>query len=369
MGDHVRLVLAGDVMTGRGIDQILAHPGDPTLTERYAKDARDYVALAERVSGPVPRPVGPGYPWGDVLAVMDETPSAVRLMNLETSVTRSEDRERGKAVLYRMSPANLAVLDVAGVHAWGLANNHVLDHGQQGLLDTLDSLGASGLKAAGAGRDESAAWSPAVVPFGESRRRLVVLCVGHSSSGVPRHWRARRSRPGVAVVDDLDHVAADRVTERLLASSGPGDIRVVSIHWGSNWGYEVPWQQRTFAHRLIDGGVHVVVGHSSHHVRPVELRGGGLVLHGCGDLVNDYEGIGGYEEFRGDLRALHVATLDATSGRLEELHLVPFHSRRLRLERASAEETHWLARALDAACRSFGTRVELAGDRLRVPIG
>ena len=369
MGDHVRLVLAGDVMTGRGIDQVLAHPGDPTLTERYAKDARDYVALAERVSGPVPRPVGPGYPWGDVLAVMDETPSAVRLMNLETSVTRSEDRERGKAVLYRMSPANLAVLDVAGVHAWGLANNHVLDHGQQGLLDTLDSLGAAGLQAAGAGRDESAAWSPAVVPVDDGGRRVVVLCVGHSSSGVPRHWRARRSRPGVAVVDDLDRVAAERVTEQLLASSSPGDIRVVSIHWGSNWGYDIPRQQRTFAHRLIDGGVHVVVGHSSHHVRPVELRGGGLVLHGCGDLVNDYEGIGGYEEFRGDLRALHIVTLDAGSGRLEELHLIPFRSRRLRLEHATAEETRWLARSLDEACRGLGTSVQLVGDRLTVPVG
>ena len=368
MGDHVRLLLAGDVMTGRGIDQILAHPGDPTLTERYAKDARDYVALAERVSGPVPRRVGPEYPWGDVLAVMDETPSAVRLMNLETSVTRSEDRERGKAVLYRMSPANLAVLDVAGVHTWGLANNHVLDHGQQGLLDTLDALAAAGLRAAGAGRDESAAWSPAVVPVDEGRRRVVVLCVGHSSSGVPRHWRARRSRPGVAVVEDLDRAAADRVTEHLLASSNPGDIRVVSIHWGSNWGYDVPRSQRTFAQRLIDAGVHVVIGHSSHHVRPVELRGGGLVLHGCGDLVNDYEGSAGYEEYRGDLRVLHLASLDAASGRLEELHLVPFRSRRLRLERATAEETQWLARALDRACHGLGTRVQQVGDRLIVPV-
>jgi poly-gamma-glutamate synthesis protein (capsule biosynthesis protein) len=171
------------------------------------------------------------------------------------------------------------------------------------------------------------------------------------------------------VLDDLDRVAADRVIGHLLASSSPGDIRVVSIHWGSNWGYDVPRSQRTFAHRLIDGGVHVVVGHSSHHVRPVELRGGGLVLHGCGDLVNDYEGIGGYEEFRGELRALHVATLDAGSGRVEELHLVPFRSRRLRLERATAEQTRWLARALDAACRGLGTRVEVVGDRLSVPIG
>jgi poly-gamma-glutamate synthesis protein (capsule biosynthesis protein) len=369
MGDHVRLVLAGDVMTGRGIDQILAHPGDPTLTERYAKDARDYVALAEHVGGPVPRPVGPEYPWGDVLAVMDETPSAVRLMNLETSVTRCEVRERGKAVLYRMSPANLAVLQVAGVHAWGLANNHVLDHGQRGLLDTLDSLEASGLQAAGAGRDERAAWSPAVIPVDEGRRRIDVLCVAHSSSGVPRHWRAHRTRPGVALVDDLDRVAADRVIEHLLTASGPGDIRVVSIHWGSNWGYEVPRSHRTFARRLIDGGVHVVVGHSSHHVRPVELAGDGLVLHGCGDLVNDYEGIGGYEEYRGDVRVLHLATLDAASGRLEELQLVPFRSRRLRLEHATGEETRWLATVLDRACHSLGTPVQLVDDRLTVPVG
>jgi poly-gamma-glutamate synthesis protein (capsule biosynthesis protein) len=164
-------------------------------------------------------------------------------------------------------------------------------------------------------------------------------------------------------------VAADRVIEHLLASSGPGDIRVASIHWGSNWGYDVPRSQRTFAQRLIDAGVHVVIGHSSHHVRPVELRGGGLVLHGCGDLVNDYEGIAGYEEYRGDLRVLHLASLDAASGRLEELHLVPFHSRRLRLERATAEETRWLARALDAACRDLGTRVQQVGDRLSVPVG
>jgi poly-gamma-glutamate synthesis protein (capsule biosynthesis protein) len=369
MGGTVALMLAGDVMTGRGIDQLLAHPVRPKLTERYAVDARDYVALAERVSGPIPRPVPPEYAWGDVLALMDEAPTAVRLMNLETSVTHSEDRERDKAVLYRMSPDNLAVLEVAGVHVWGLANNHVLDHGQRGLLDTLDVLGAAGLKAAGAGRDVDVAWSPAAVAVSGGAHRVVLLCIAHPSSGVPRHWQARPTRPGVALLDDLSRDSADRVTEHLLASSDAGDVRVVSIHWGTNWGHEVPGEQRTFARRLIDGGVHVVVGHSSHHARPVERVHGGLVLYGCGDLVNDYEGIRGHEQFRGDLRVVYLARLDATTGQLLDLELVPFRSRRLRLERADATDTRWLADTLAAACREHGTQVELTGDRLRVPVG
>ncbi len=53
--DTIRLFLAGDVMTGRGIDQILPHPGDATLYEGYVHSAQDYVTLAERRCGPIPR--------------------------------------------------------------------------------------------------------------------------------------------------------------------------------------------------------------------------------------------------------------------------------------------------------------------------
>ena len=56
-GDTLTLWLAGDVMTGRGIDQVQLHPGDPVLYERHVRDARDYVRLAEQLSGPVPAPV------------------------------------------------------------------------------------------------------------------------------------------------------------------------------------------------------------------------------------------------------------------------------------------------------------------------
>src|SRR6266566_7783339 len=94
--------LCGDVMLGRGVDQILPHPGDPQLRETYARDARAYVRLAERANGPVPQPASFCWPWGDALAVLDEVAPDARVINLETSVTRSADFAPGKAIHYRM---------------------------------------------------------------------------------------------------------------------------------------------------------------------------------------------------------------------------------------------------------------------------
>lgn len=355
MGGDLLLVLAGDVMTGRGIDQVLAAPGSPRLVEEYVRDARAYVDLAERVSGPVPRAVEPAWPWGDVLQAMTAEGPGIVVMNLETSVTTSEERAPGKGIHYRMNPANIACLSVAGVDVWTLANNHVLDHGVPGLLETLHTLRGAGQRSAGAGADMAEAWAPVAVERAGSR--VVVLSVAHVSSGVPAEWRAGPDRPGVALLTDLSEDTADAVARRLAAAAGPADVRVVSVHWGSNWGYRVPDEQQRFAHRLVDGGVDVVHGHSSHHPRPVEVYRDRLVLYGCGDLLNDYEGIGGYEGFRDDLRLLYLARTDPDSGALRGLRMLPFQSHQLRLRRASADDTAWLAATMDQACRHLGTSV------------
>ncbi|HET7399388.1 MAG TPA: CapA family protein [Intrasporangium sp.] len=359
--DELRLVLAGDVMTGRGVDQVLPSPGAPNLHERHVRDARTYVALAERASGPIAAPVDPTWPWGDALRDADGFDPAVRVMNLETSVTRSDDAVPAKAVHYRMNPGNLDVLRVARVDVWALANNHVLDYGITGLHDTLDTLHAAGLRTAGAGRDEAEAWRPAVATS-VTGHRVVVASVADGSSGVPEGWDATASRPGIALLPDLADATADSVVQRVLESSRPGDTRVISVHWGGNWGYGVPRAQRRFAHRLVDGGVDVVHGHSSHHPRPIEVYRGRLVLYGCGDLVNDYEGIGGFEDYRAELRLLYLARLAAGTGRLLELRMIPLRARRLSLERAGAADAGWLARALEEAGRGLGTRVTLGAD-------
>ena len=358
---QVTLFLCGDVMLGRGVDQILAQPGDPTLREPSVRDARRYVELAEEANGPIHRPVDSAWVWGEALPALDAAAPDVRIINLETSVTTSDEFAVGKVVLYRMNPANLPALTAVRPDVCVLANNHVLDFGRTGLTETLASLAVAGVQAPGAGRDLAEARRPAAVPVGDDHR-VLVFAIGMATSGIPPGWAATADRSGVDFVAEPSAAAADEVVQRVLTSRRPGDVVVVSVHWGGNWGYGVSSEEITFAHRLVDGGVDVVHGHSSHHPRPIEVYDGRLILYGCGDFVDDYEGIGGHGRFRDDLRLLHLAAVDGATGRLAALRMLPLQARRMRLTRPTGEDAQWLQSTMDRICRRFGARVDLASN-------
>jgi poly-gamma-glutamate synthesis protein (capsule biosynthesis protein) len=132
------------------------------------------------------------------------------------------------------------------------------------------------------------------------------------------------------------------------------------VHWGANWGYEVSHPRRSFARRLIDAGAaDLVHGHSSHHPGALEIHRDRLILYACGDLINDYEGISGHEAFRPGLGLLFFPTLDANSGKLVELAMVPMRTRRFRLSRPSEDDAEWLAAILRQQSRH---RIERAAD-------
>jgi poly-gamma-glutamate synthesis protein (capsule biosynthesis protein) len=354
------LFLAGDVMTGRGVDQLLPHPGDPRLPN--GKDATRYIALAERIAGAIPRAVPFEYVWGDALEELARARPAARIINLETAVTTSDDAWPEKNIRYRMHPANVPVLAAAGIDVCVLGNNHVVDWGQAGLRETLATLRGAGHLTAGAGNDLREAEAPAALETAAGRL-LVFSCAG-PGAGAPREWAATALSPGVSWLADLGTGSAARLSDRILAQRRPGDRVIVSLHWGSNWGYEVPKEQRAFARRLVDAGAaDIIHGHSSHHPRGMEVYRDRLVLYGCGDLVNDYEGLGDREDFRRELVLMYFPTLEG-SGALARLELVPLRIRRFRLERASDEDARWLAARLDRESRKLGAAVELRDGRL-----
>ena len=351
--------LCGDVMLGRGIDQILPYPSDPELHEPYARSATTYVALAEAAHGPIPRPVDHAYVWGDALDTLRRLEVPVRIINLETSITVSDDFAP-KGINYKMHPANARVLTLAGIDCCVLANNHVLDWGQAGLRETLDTLEQAGIPSAGAGRNAEQAAAPAIVQA--SGARVLVFAFGAASSGIPHDWAAKADRPGINLLPDLSEEAVAHVAARAERVRRPGDLLVASIHWGGNWGYEIPPAQTAFAHGLIDeAGFDVIHGHSSHHPKAIEIYHGRPVLYGCGDFLNDYEGITGKEEFRGDLAMMYLPVFHA-GGDLRAFPLEVFQIRKFRLQRASPEDARWLQATLDRESRKFGTRVEWGGD-------
>ena len=357
----LRVFLCGDVMTGRGIDQVLPHPADPILYEPYVRDAREYVDLAEKAHGPILRPVNFDYVWGEALQELDHDRVDLRIINLETTITSAETHWPGKGIHYRMHPLNVDCLSAARISGCALANNHVLDWGYEGLSETLRTLDAAGVVHAGAGKDAEEAAAPAVISVPD-KGRVLLFSFGSTSSGIPREWTATASRPGVNLLDDLSEATAVRVASEMRSLQHSADFLVASIHWGSNWGHEIPRQQIAFAHRLIEEGVSIVHGHSSHHVKAIEVFRGRLILYGCGDFLTDYEGVGGYEEFRGDLALMYFVELDSGTGELMSARLVPMQMRRFRLEHTSAADARWFTNFLNELGAPFGSQTRLDED-------
>ena len=362
----IKVFLCGDVMLGRGIDQILPHPGDPRLHEGYTDTALDYVGLAEKANGPIERPADFAYVWGDALAMFDKVRPDVRIINLETAVTRSPDFIP-KGINYRMNPENIPVLTAAGIDCCVLANNHILDWGQMGLLETLATLAQAGIATAGAGRNINAAVAPAILPVA-GKGRVIVLSLGTTSSGIPPSWAAKPERPGVNLATDLSARTVDTIAAQIKSIKQPGDIAIASIHWGGNWGYEIAPEERAFAHVLIDrAGIDVVHGHSAHHAKGIEVFRGRLIIYGCGDFINDYEGIRGHDAYRDDLVLMYFAVIDPTDGHLARLEMTPLRIRKFQLNHAARGEAEWLWRALKREGHALGTDVALADDnRLRL---
>lgn len=362
MAKEIKIFMCGDVMTGRGIDQVLPHPADPVIHESYLKNAGDYVRLAEELHGPIEQPVGFAYIWGDALEELDRSSPHVRLINLETSITGSNDYWKGKGINYRMNPQNIGALTVAGIDACSMANNHVLDWGRSGLVETLQSLRKVNIKTAGAGKDMMEAEAPAVIPVTD-KSRVLVFAFGLTDSGVPLEWAAGENRAGVNLLPDLSVQSVQEVRRKILQLKQPGDIVLASIHWGGNWGYSVLPERIRFAHQLIDeGGVDIIHGHSSHHVKAIEVYRGRLILYGCGDFINDYEGIGGYEKFRADLSVMYFVTVNSSDGKLVSLQMTPTRLKRFRVNRASSAESMWLMNTLNKEGAAFGTRTRSIGD-------
>lgn len=352
----MKIFLCGDIMTGRGIDQILTHSVDPQIHESYLKDARKYVALAENRNGKIPRNVSDKYIWGDALSIWKKENPDLRIVNLETAITTNETFVP-KGINYRMHPDNTSILSAAGIDVCVLSNNHILDWNSIGLAETIKSLEKNHIKHTGAGLTEKEAIEPAI--FESAKGRVLIFSLSHPSSGMPYDWKATDKRSGVFLINDLGEKSFQNVLKMIEKYKKKDDIVIVSIHWGSNWGYDVSDSEIDFAHALIDlAGVDIVHGHSSHHPKPIEIYKGHPIFYGCGDFFNDYEGIGGHEEYRGDLALMYFISFETGPFKLQKIELDCLKIRRFALHRASARDTSWMYETLSRESEPFSIQLK-----------
>ncbi len=192
--------------------------------------------------------------------------------NLEMPIGEPDWVRPGRAREFHHDAGVAAALARAGVHVVSLANNHVMDCGEQGLTGTLAACRAANLATVGAGPDLEAARTPA--RFERAGRRVVVL--GYAAT---KGDAAGPGRAGIAPLE-AELVAADLARWRAAA-----DVLVVSAHWGSMYVDYPPPRVLALAQALVDAGADIVLGHHPHVLQGVERRGRAVVLYSMGDAA------------------------------------------------------------------------------------
>jgi poly-gamma-glutamate synthesis protein (capsule biosynthesis protein) len=241
-----------------------------------------------------------------------------------------------------------------------------MDWGREGLAETMASLKQAGIRFAGAGANLAAAEEPAVLQVEGMAGRVLFLAMATRDARVPAGWEATQAQSGINLIE-LDNQHLQRIASVVRRHRRTGDFVIASIHWGDNLSPRLEPETRRFAHLLIDrAGIDLIHGHSAHHVREIEVYRGKLILYGCGDLLNDYEGIDPYRGMRPYLGLVCLADIDPPSGRLRALNMIPTRVKRLRINRAGAEDTRWLLNTLNRRTAPLGLRVTARNGFLRL---
>lgn len=200
----------------------------------------------------------------------------ITMVNLETAVT-SRGTPEPKTYHFRAPTTAYAAVAAAGVDAVSLANNHVLDYGQIGLLDTLDSAAAAGMPVFGAGRDAAQAYTPWITTVRGTR----VAVIGLSQvSDLAESWAARDGRPGVAMAFDTARVRAAVQTARAAA-----DVVIAFPHWGVEGDTCPSGRQKELTKVLVDAGVDIILGSHAHVLQGAGWQGRVFIAYGMGNFL------------------------------------------------------------------------------------
>ena len=251
---------------------------------------------------------GTDYPWEMVKDYFQN--DDITIGNLETSITTRGFKWPDKQYNFKSYPANLQSMEKAGIDVLGLANNHILDYGYEGLLDTLNHIDSTGIKRVGAGKNKEDALKAVIIE--KDGLKIGVLS---ASRVVPYvEWYATGKRPGLIG-------AYDRHIEELLGEvqklKKDVDLVVLSIHWGIERDAEPKAQDVVLAKKLIDGGVDVIMGHHPHVLQGIEIYKGKPIFYSLGNFVFGT---------RGELTSnTMIAQINLLDGEMKDIEIIPFN--------------------------------------------
>jgi len=310
--DTIRLGLAGDVMLGR------------LVNERLKALPYEYV-------------------WGNMLPLMKEMD--INVINLETTFTKSI-RKVPKTFNFKAEPDRVKCLAVANVTIASIANNHILDYSEEGMMETIATLTGEGIQHAGAGYN-----------LQEAAKAARHICKGIRigvlgfTDNEPL-WKAGARTPGTNYIDIDSSKEREAALSAIQELKGEVDCCIVSIHWGPNMRERPPRQFISFAHAMAEHGADIIHGHSAHIFQGIEVYHNKLILYDTGDFVDDYQ----VDPFLRNDRTFFFICAIAKSG-VQSVSLIPALIDNFQVNRATGEDYEWCVQRMKRLSKELGTEV------------
>ncbi|MEC0211602.1 CapA family protein [Paenibacillus ehimensis] len=239
---RVNLTFVGDVMFGSKVDDLLQ------------KNGYD-------------------YPYKYVKPYLEK--ADITVANLETPIT-TRGAAQEKEYVYRSSPKALPELKRAGVDLVNLANNHSMDYGVEGLLDTLGYLEAQDIKRVGAGRNADEAYEHVII----EQKGMKIAFLGFSRVIPDTSWYAGQSKPGMA-----ETYSTKLAFEAIGKARAEADLVVVIAHWGEERKAYPVKSQTDLARQYIDQGADLIVASHPHVVQGFEQYKGKWIAYSMGNFI------------------------------------------------------------------------------------
>lgn len=281
------------------------------------------------------------YVWGNALPLLKKTD--INIINLETTLTKSEKRVP-KVFNYKAAPDKVKSLQEANIHVVNLANNHMLDFSDEGLIETVRTLDNAKIKHVGAGKNIQDARKPVVI----EKNGIKVGIIGYTD--YPQDWKATEAKPGTNIIKigDIKQIEQDIKNVRPNV-----DILILTIHWGPNKRQRPTEEFQDFAHQIIDAGVDIIHGHSAHIFQGIEVtRKNKLILYDTGDFVDDYM-VGPVT--RNDWSFFYQVTVDKSG--IKKLKLTPLLINNMQVNVATGKEKENMIKHLKTLSEELGTKI------------
>jgi poly-gamma-glutamate capsule biosynthesis protein CapA/YwtB (metallophosphatase superfamily) len=250
----IRFLAVGDIMLGRNVGK------------RLQSSIGGYKYAFESISELMKK--------GDIVFANLESPM--------TSNTHGLSKE--KKIVLKSSPEAIDAINSAGFNLLSLSNNHMLDYYDTGLFDTMKLLDENGIAHSGAGKNMEEARKPAVI----ERNGLRIGLLSYSDmaqyiySGSPSiSFAAGEDKAGVAPRE------YDAIKEDIARIRSNVDILAVSLHWGVEESFTVTPAQIDFAHKLLDDGADIILGHHPHQFQGMEIYKGKPIFYSMGNFMFD----------------------------------------------------------------------------------